>query len=132
MLLALALFACNGPGGADADGDADGDPFIAILSPEDGDVVCGDPMEVRVEVHGIVLVDPYNPPDPLPEDSGHIDVTLNGQDAVMSKEESFAIPDVGPGEWQLKAELSKSDHTPLEPYAGDFLYVTVAEEACGL
>lgn len=103
---------------------------IEILAPRDGDVVCGEPLHVETAIEGVTLVDPYDPPDPLPEGAAHVDLTLNGQDALMSDRPEMDVPDVADGEFQLKVELSKADHTPLLPYAGDFLYVTVSSAAC--
>jgi hypothetical protein len=40
------------------------------------------------------------------------------------------VPGVEAGEYQLKAELSNADHTPVDPYAGAFVYITVTEAAC--
>jgi hypothetical protein len=110
--------------------DADDPPFVEILSPVDGDTVCGAPLAVSLDVAGVTLVDPNDPPDPLPDGAAHVDVSLNGQDAVMTDSADFSIPDVVDGEFQLKVELVNADHTPLTPYAGDFLYVTVAATAC--
>lgn len=101
---------------------------VEILSPADGDRVCGTPLEVSLSVKGITLVDPYG--GDAGAGTGHVDVMLNGQDAVMTDQPDFEIPEVADGEYQLKVELSGSDHEPIEPYAGDFIYVEVAEDAC--
>ena len=81
MLLALTFLACDG--GAVGGGP----PQITILEPTDGDVVCGTPLHVETEVSGIELVDPYDPPDPPRPGTGHLDLMLNGQDALMSDQE---------------------------------------------
>jgi hypothetical protein len=110
--------------------DTDGEASIAILSPTDGAVVCGLPLDVTVEVTGVELADPYLPEDQIEEGMAHIDVSLNGQESVMAGEESFEIPDVTDGEYQLKVELSGADHEPIEPYAGDYIYVSVDAGSC--
>ncbi len=107
-------------------------PFVAIVSPVEGDRVCGSPLVVELDVRGITLVDPYDPPDPLPKDSAHIDCMLNGQDALMSADPHLEISGWEDGEYQLKVELSRADHAPLEPYAGDFLYLHLATAECDL
>ncbi|MDP2316280.1 MAG: hypothetical protein Q8P41_25505 [Pseudomonadota bacterium] len=81
-------------------------------------------------MEGLILVDPYAPEEDPEPGTGHIDLMLNGQDAVMGGAESLEVPDVADGVWQLKVELSNADHTPVQPYAGDFLYITVTEAAC--
>ncbi len=107
-------------------------PSITLITPVEGDVICGSRIAVVTEVTGLVLVDPYpadSSAEPKPG-TGHVDLTLNGQDWFMAGSESFTVPDVTPGAWQLKVELSKSDHTAVEPYAGDFIYVEVTGEPC--
>jgi hypothetical protein len=104
---------------------------IRLVSPVEDDVVCGSPLEVVTEVQGLTLVDPYEEGGDPAEGTGHIDSYLNGQNSIMSGEPDFEIPDVADGLTQLKVELSKADHTAIEPYAGDFLYITVDSSACG-
>ena len=97
---------------------------MAILVPADGATVCGTPLHVELDVQGLAFTDP----DDL--DGPHVDVMLNGQDVRMVAADSFDLPDVADAAWQLKVELSGADHAPIVPYAGDFVYVTVAEAAC--
>jgi hypothetical protein len=129
ITLLLALLACTGAPADDT--AADETPFIQILVPADGATVCGTPLVVQLEVRGIRLVDPYPPEGTEPEPgTGHVDVMLNGQDATMSGSEEGDIADVADGAWQLKVELSNADHTPVVPYAGDFVYITVDATVC--
>jgi hypothetical protein len=97
---------------------------VTILVPEDGATVCGTPLRVELDVRALAFDDP----DDL--DGPHVDVMLNGQDVQMVAAESFDVPGVADAVWQLKVELSGADHAPIVPYAGDFVYVTVAETAC--
>lgn len=128
MLVLLFTLGCT-TGGDDT--AASFDPSITLLQPVDGAVVCGAPLNVVTEVSGIQLVEPYDDSEePLPG-TGHVDVSLNGQDAAMIGVEAVEIPEVEDGEYQLKVELSNADHTPVEPYAGDFVYITVSVNACG-
>jgi hypothetical protein len=121
--LAFLLTACSaGP---------DVVPSLRIVSPVDEAVVCGSPLVVETEVAGITLVDPYTTDTASIEPgTGHVDVALNGQDVAMGGAERVEVPEVADGVYQLRAELSNADHTPVEPYAGDFVYVTVSAEAC--
>lgn len=127
MLWLLAL-ACT------ADGDTalvnGGDPYVAFLTPTEGAIVCGDPLQVEVEVANFVLVAPVDDPNDAEPGTGHVDITLNGQDAAMIWETTTEIAGVEDGEYQLKAELSHADHTPIEPYTRALIYITVDAGAC--
>ena len=125
MLLLLTLWACAG-----GEVVSDGDPTIALLAPLDGETVCGDPLVVDVGVANIVLVAPLDDPEQAEPGTGHVDIMLNGQDADMVWETTAEIEDVEDGEYQLKVELSYADHTPVVPYAGDLIYVTVSDAVC--
>ena len=120
MLLLLAL-ACATPD--------EGPPAVTIVSPADGATVCGAPLAVTLEVSGLTLVPPEDT-DAAPG-SGHVDVMLNGQDVAMTGTERFEVTGVPEGAYQLKVELSNADHTAIEPYAGDLVYIDVTEAACG-
>ncbi|MES2642437.1 MAG: hypothetical protein V4850_23340 [Myxococcota bacterium] len=127
MLVLLLALGCTGGD----DTATPTDPSIVLVQPAEGSVVCGTPLDVVTEVVGIELVQPYeDPADALPG-TGHVDVSLNGQDAAMGGEEALQIEGVEDGEYQLKVELSNADHTPVEPYAGDLVYITVLADACG-
>ncbi len=118
-LLLLPALACS----PDA-----GPPSVRILAPADGERICGSSVPVELEVEGLTLVDVAEDGGP---GTGHVDVMLNGQEAHMTSAESFTLVDVAAGAWQLKVELSNADHTPVEPYAGDFVYIDVLwPEAC--
>jgi hypothetical protein len=119
----LFLLAC-------VNGVPDATPSIAIISPADEAVVCGSPLLVSAEVEGLVLVEPTEDPADNRPGEGHIDVTLNGQDAAMAWTEEIVISEVAAGEYQLKVELVNADHTAVVPYAGDLIYLTVTEDAC--
>jgi hypothetical protein len=105
-------------------------PTIEILRPVDGATTCGTPLAIEVAVSGLELVAPLADPADADPGTGHVDVTLNGQDVAMFWEPSIEVSAVAPGEYQLKAELSNADHTPVDPYAGDFIYITVSEAPC--
>lgn len=129
MLLALtSLLACTSA----KDSSEATNPTIEILSPSEGEIVCGTPMGVETRVTGLVLVVPATEGEEAEGEpgTGHIDVMLNGQDVAMAGEESITISTVEDGEYQLKVELSNADHSPVEPYAGDLVYLTVSAASC--
>lgn len=125
--LALALAGCSS---ATDSADEPGTPSITILEPADGATVCATSFHVVLEIENLILVDPYEPPDPLPEGSGHVDVMLDGQDVEMTQGEELDVAAASGFTHQLKAELSNADHTPIEPYAGDFIYIQAEDSAC--
>lgn len=123
----LLLLACSGP-----TEDTAAVPSIRITSPADGSTVCNSPLVIVTEVLNFELV-PVGDTAELPG-TGHIDLAINGQEApeTMYGEETMTVPEVASGyEYQLKVELSNADHTPIEPYAGDFVYVFADAGACG-
>ena len=110
--------------------EPEGDPSLVIVSPEDGATVCGDPLTIKVDVQDFQLV-PLTGGDRVSPGTGHVDVFLNGQSATMVSEEMLSLDGVEDGEWQLKCELVNADHTALEPYVADLVYITVDATACG-
>lgn len=125
VLIVIPLPACADPGDS-----GETEATIRILTPEDGDTIYGTPLHVEVEVSGLRLVQPLDNPDEAEPGTGHVDVMLNGQDADMIGDETSDIPDVADGLYQLKVELSNADHTPIQPYAGDLIYITVEAARC--
>ncbi|MBM4367147.1 MAG: hypothetical protein FJ102_13110 [Deltaproteobacteria bacterium] len=122
----IFLLACTG----ETTPDSGGSPTIRLLSPTEGAVACGEPLAVVVQVENFVLVPPADTGEEAEPGTGHIDVMLNGQDVAMAWEENIDVYGVVDGAWQLKVELSYADHTPVEPYAGEFVYITVDNEVC--
>lgn len=127
--LCMGLAACGG-----------GSPTLLILEPADDATVCGTPLQALVAVTGFKLEEPPGNPKEAKPGTGHVDVTLNGQDAAMvwdavrvqeAWHTEVVVDEVEDGEYQLKAELSKGDHSAVQPYVGDFIYITVSAEACG-
>ncbi len=125
----LLLLACSGVSPGDA--APQGDPFVAILSPAEEAVVCGDPLVVDLEVQNFILVEPVEDTGEALPGTGHVDVMLNGQDADMIWDTRSEISGVDDGYWQLKVELSGADHAPVEPYTYDLIYLTVDAAVCG-
>lgn len=135
-MLVTLLLAQLGCATADSGDSAAGDtaacaPALTIVTPQDGDTVCSTAFPVELAITGLTLVDPYNPPDPLPACSGHVDLDLNGVDADMTGTETTTITTAEDGfEYRLKAELSNADHTPMEPYVGQSIFITASAAAC--
>ena len=124
LVLVVAVASCTG---SESGG---GEPSISIVEPVDGATVCGTPLHVVVDVENLELVPPVDDPEDALPGTGHVDIMLNGQDAAMVAVTTTDLPDVGEGEWQLKVELSNADHTPVLPYAGDLIYITVSAAEC--
>lgn len=110
---------------------------MTLVTPQEGDVICGTPLHVELNVENFTLVEPEVDENGIPiEDpdaaagSGHIDIMLNGQDAAMIWSESTDISSVEDGAWQLRVELSNADHSPVEPYVGSTVYITVDNSLC--
>ena len=121
----LLAFGCADRGDSGA-----GDATVTLQSPEADSTVCGAPLHVEVDVRGFRLVPPVSDPEDAEAGTGHVDVMLNGQDADMIWDESTDIEGVADGLYQLKVELSNADHTPITPYAGDLVYITVDDGLC--
>ncbi|MSP54313.1 MAG: hypothetical protein EXR69_01700 [Myxococcales bacterium] len=101
---------------------------MTLLSPSDGEVVCGDPLHVVTEVDGFRLTN-ETVEDP-PPDLGHLHVYLNGQEVAQSDVETIDVTGVADGEWQLSLDISHADHSALDPYVGVFIYITVDSTLC--
>jgi len=123
----LWMLACTVGTGADSEG---GDPSILLLVPVDGATVCGEPLQVEVQVRHLDLVPPEEDTDLVQPGTGHVDIMLNGQDVSMIWEQTTAIHGVADGVYQLRVELSNADHSPVQPYAGDLAYITVQNSSC--
>ncbi len=130
--LAATLLACTG---TNADSTS-GAPSLTLISPVDGDTVCGGPLEVVTKVENFTLTNQTieNPPP----NEGHMHVYLNGQEAAQSDSENVTITDepngdgapVNDGPWQLSLDLALADHSPLVPFVGTYIYITVDNTLC--
>ena len=123
-VLLLSSVACSGE-----PDPKEGPPAVAFLAPVDGSTTCGDPLHVELDVQNFELVEPGQEEGDLPEGTGHVDLTLNGQVVNMTAETAFDLS-VEPGEYQLRAELVNADHSPIDPYVGATIYFTVDDAAC--
>ena len=122
MMLLLFLACTDG-------GDSDAHPTLELLSPTDGDTVCGTPLVVETQVTNFTLTN-EDIEDPPPGE-GHLHVYLNGQEWAQAGRETVEINDVGDGEYQLKCDLAQANHEALDPYVGtDPIYITVDAKVC--
>lgn len=112
--------------------DPPADPSVRFLTPLDGDIVCGVSLAVALEVEGFELTSEIiTDPDELPEGVGHAHIYVNGQYIYEGDAESFRLDqDLEPGEYQLKVDLANANHSPVEPYTDDVIYITVDAAAC--
>lgn len=118
---AATLLACGGGG----DGSASSSPTLspiarpgstaelAVVSPENGEVVHGSTVELRVELDGARLV-PQTTTD-LEPDEGHLHVLLDDELISMTEGTEQEIPDVAAGSHRLTVEFVASDHAPFDP-----------------
>lgn len=125
MNVLLALLACTGDGGDTA---TSGAPTLTLVSPEDGDFVCGTPLVVVTELENFRLTN-ETIEDP-PPDLGHMHVYLNGQEVAQTDDTTVEINDVADAEYQLTVDIAHADHTALDPYVGVTIYVTVDSSTC--
>jgi hypothetical protein len=123
-MLLLLIVACS-----DGGSDSEGSPTLELLSPADGDTVCGTPLVVETRVTNFELTNEDIADSP--PGVGHLHVYLNGQEVAQAGRETVEINDVKDGEYQLKCDLAQANHDALVPYVGtDPIYITVDAKAC--
>ena len=86
---------------------------LAVVSPENGGVVRGSTVQLRVELVGARLV-PQTTTDIAP-DEGHLHVLLDDELISMTEGTEQEIPDVAAGMHRLTVEFVASDHAPFDP-----------------
>ena len=125
MILLLSLFACTGGSAGDSEL---GPPSLTLVSPQEGDTVCGSPLVVVTELENFRLTN-ETIEDP-PPDLGHMHVYLNGQEVAQSDQTTVEINDVADAEYQLMVDIALADHSALDPYVGVTIYITVDNSTC--
>lgn len=120
---ALLLAACGGDGGSGGDASpsasvAQGDrpsssAELRIVSPENGDVVRGSTVDLRVDLNGATIV-PQTTMDIAP-DEGHLHVLLDDQLISMTEGLEQTVPGVEPGSHRITVEFVAADHVYFEP-----------------
>lgn len=121
-LLFAYLIGCTGTD------SAAGPIALTLLSPKDGDTVCGTPLLVETDIENFTLTNDSN--EDAPSNVGHMHVYLNGQEVAQSEEETVAVSDVADGAWQLRVDLALANHEALDPYVGQTVYITVDHTVC--
>ena len=105
-----------------------GEIALTLLSPLDGDVVCGDPLVVSTEVENFELTNDLD--ESVGDHVGHLHVFLNGQEVIQGGAETVEVNDIPGGEYQLRVELALANHDALDPYVGSTVYITVDDTLC--
>jgi hypothetical protein len=86
---------------------------LTIVSPENGEVVQGSTVELRLDLQDARIV-PQTTTDIAP-DEGHVHVLLDETLISMTQGLEQTIPDVAPGLHRLTVEFVASDHAPFDP-----------------
>lgn len=126
MIFLIFQVACSGD--EPAESGASEAPVLTLVSPAEGDVVCGTPLVVVTELQNFRLTN-ETIEDP-PVDLGHLHVYLNGQEVAQADDTTVSVNDVADNEYQLSVDIAHADHTGVKPYVGVTVYVTVSATAC--
>jgi hypothetical protein len=125
--LALGLVAASCGGGSGPGADPSPSPTgtatsiarprssaqLTIVSPENGGVVEGSTVELRVDLRNARIV-PQTTTDIAP-DEGHLHALLDDTLISMTEGLEQTIPDVAPGLHRLTVEFVAADHAPFDP-----------------
>ena len=107
-------------------------PSVAFLAPLDGDTVCGDPLTGELALSGFELTVEATADTSVPDGIGHGHLYLNGQEAGDAYAPEWNIPGpIDAGAYQFKVELANLNHSPVEPYVFDLIYITIDNTICG-
>lgn len=119
-LVGVTLIACAGGGGSDPSSPGlspiarpRSTAELAVVSPENGEVVHGSTVELRIDLQGARLV-PQTTTDIAP-DEGHLHVLLDDELISMTEGTEQEIPDVATGMHRVTVEFVASDHAPFDP-----------------
>jgi hypothetical protein len=124
MVFLLQLLGCG-----DGSSDSSDRPALEMVSPANGDTVCGRPLLIETDIENFSLTN--KDLEDSPPDLGHLHVYLNGQEVAQAGRETVEVNDVADGEYQLKADLALANHEALVPYVGtDPIYITVDVMLC--
>jgi hypothetical protein len=121
IVLALAAAACGAGSGSGSGGSPSptraGRPSstakLSILEPENGSVVHGSSIHIRLQLKDAHVVKPTS--TELQPDEGHIHVLLDGKLVSMNYGLDDVIQEVDPGPHLLQVEFVANDHAPFDP-----------------
>jgi hypothetical protein len=122
-LISLSLLASGcGSGGSAADSPSPSPTVerrpsstatLSILSPENGSVVRGPAVHLRLSLQGAHIVKQTS--TDLSPGEGHVHLLLDGNLISMNYSLSDRIPNVGPGPHRIEVEFVATDHAPFDP-----------------
>ncbi len=119
LALTLAAAACGadsgsgGPASPAATTRPSSTAKLSILAPENGSVVPGPSVDIRLRLEDARVVKPTS--SDLQPDEGHIHVLLDGKLVSMNYGLEDTIRSVAPGSHLLQVEFVASDHAPFDP-----------------
>lgn len=124
LAVGAALASCGEGGGGAGSGttpSTDATPVerpsstaeLSIVSPENGAVVRGSTVDLRVRLEGGTIV-PQTTTDLRP-DEGHLHVILDEELISMTEGLAQTIEGVSPGMHRLTIEFVAADHAPFDP-----------------
>jgi ABC-type glycerol-3-phosphate transport system substrate-binding protein len=113
----------EGPGGVDTAASRPESPAeLSISSPQNGDVVKGDEVELRIDLQGGEVVEPSE--REVTATTGHIHVELDGLVVSMKYGLEQTVKVSEPGTHTLRVEFVAADHLPFDPRVFDEIAFT--------
>jgi hypothetical protein len=85
------------------------EPSLRVLSPENGAVVSGRDVELRMEVKGVELTPRES------SNSAYVLLRLDDAPPVKAYSDSFTFQGVAPGNHLVRVELRRTDGSQLDP-----------------
>jgi hypothetical protein len=125
---ALTAAACGGDSGDDPGGGAttaarpESSAEISIQEPENGAVVKGDEVDLKIGLKGGEVVEPSE--REVTSTTGHIHVELDGVVISMKYGLTQTVKVSDPGTHTLRVEFVAADHLPFDPRVTDEIAIT--------
>lgn len=85
------------------------EPAVRIVSPENGDVVAGRNVELKMEVQGVVLTPRRS------SNAAYVQLRLDDLPPVKGYSETFTFQEVAPGNHVVRVELRRADGSEFRP-----------------
>lgn len=99
-------------------------PSLQIIEPQDGAVLPGGDLYLRVDVRGIIM-DPDAIGKPKVPGRGHWHIYLDGKWIGASAAREYAVTELTPGPHHIRVSLANNDHSPLNPPVEDSIVLDV-------